>query len=372
MSSVAIAVKAGFAQAGAAWTASIRRTFSEHIPLYVCAVVFGAASIAIALYYHLTLPLEASTAFLDLVPEFLVLLLALAALHRLVVIIRSGGSERPLADIGRFLSKQIFAGERPGNVFHTLVTLTPLMITFAAMKDEIPLIHPFAWDQTFMHWDRVLGFGVLPWQILQPMLGHPIVTAALNGVYDLWFAVMFAFLFWQAFSAQSGVLRMQFLLAFAFEWFIGGNILAAVFSSAGPCFYGHLFHHDPYAAQMHYLHQANLVWPIWSVKVQDMLWQSYVTGSGVVSGISAMPSMHVMSSVMMTIAALRINKWLGWTFATFTGLIVIGSIALGWHYAVDAIAGMGIAILFWTISGAAVRAAFALNTRGQAAEPAGQ
>ena len=41
----------------------------------------------------------------------------------------------------------------------------------------------------------------------------------------------------------------------------------------------------------------------------------------------------------MALLGWRINKWLGAALTLFTGLIVIGSVALGWHYAVDAIAG---------------------------------
>jgi hypothetical protein len=258
---------------------SIRRTFVQHIPLYVCALVFGIATVAIVFAYHIPLPLEASTAFLELVPKFLVLGIALGAAHRLFVMMRTGSKERPLAEITRWLSSQFLANDRPGNVFHSLIALMPLMVSFAALKDEIPQINPFSWDQTFMHWDRILGFGILPWQILQPIVGYPIVTAALNATYDSWFLVMFGFLFWQAFSSRSTRLRMQFLLAFALEWFIGGNLLAAVLSSAGPCFYGHFFSPDPYAAQLAYLHQANLSWPIWSVQIQGQLWQSYATAA---------------------------------------------------------------------------------------------
>jgi len=356
MSDVTISAGTCFGHFFSVCVSSIRRTFADHVPLYICAIVFGIATIGIVVRFHVPLPLEESIAFLELVPKFLVLGIALGALHRLIVLMRAGSKERPLAEIARWLSAQLFAEDRPGNVFHALVAVTPLTVSFVALKDEIPKINPFSWDQTFMHWDRVLGFGVLPWQILQPLLGHPIITAALNAVYDSWFVLMFGVLFWMAFSAHREKLRMQFLLAFAFEWFLGGNVLAAVFSSAGPCFYGHLIAGpDPYAAQMQYLHQANLVWPVWSVQIQDVLWQSYATGSGVVAGISAMPSMHVTSSVMMALLGWRIGKWTGMGFTLFAGLIVIGSVHLGWHYAVDSIAGILLALIFWYAAGAIAR-----------------
>jgi hypothetical protein len=355
MSGVTLPARNGFVHLCDACLTSIRRTFPFHIPLYICAAVFCASSLLIARAFHAPVGLGASLIFLETIPKFLMLGVGVSAMAQLFILYR-GGSDRPLAAMARWFHDSLLDGERPGNVFHSLIALTPLMIAFAALKDDIPLIHPFSWDGTFMHWDLWLGFGRLPSDILQPIVGHPLVTAALNINYDLWFVVMFGSLLWQSFAAKGGLLRSQFLLAFVFSWFIGGNVLAAAFSSAGPCFYGHFFAHDPYAAQMAYLRATSLHWPVWSVQVQDLLWQSYVSGTGAVSGISAMPSMHVMSSVLIMLLGFRTNKWLGAGMAVFTSLIVIGSVALAWHYAVDAIAGIALALGFWFAAGAIARA----------------
>jgi hypothetical protein len=247
--------------------------------------------------------------------------------------------------------------DRSGNVFHALVALTPLMVSFTAMKDQIPAIHSFAWDKTFMEWDRWLGMGRLPWEILQPWLGRAWITTSINFLYDAWFLVMFCVLFSQAFAARNNGLRKQFLLAFAFAWFIGGNVLAAVFSSAGPCFYGLLkLGPDPYAAQMAYLHATAAHWPVWSIGVQETLWKSYEDGHGAVSGISAMPSMHVTVAFLLAIWGWRASRWLGWSLSAFAALILVGSVHLAWHYAVDGIAGIALALVFWAIAGVIVRA----------------
>jgi len=365
MSGVTFPATASLADLRAHCLASIRRTFPAHIPLYICAIVFVSATFAIMAAFHLPMDVSTSLTFLDYIGEFLLLAIPVAAFVRLAILFREGADE-PLARLGQWLSGGLVAGERPGNTFHSVVTFTPLMISFAGLKDQIPHIVPFSWDKTFTHWDRLLGLGALPWQRLQPVVGHPAITTALNFNYDLWFIVMFVCLFWQAFSAKGGLLRQQFLIAFAFAWFIGGNVLAVVFSSAGPCFYGHIFHHDPYAAQMAYLRATSLHWPVWSVQVQDTLWQSYVTGAGAVSGISAMPSMHVMSSVVMALLAMRISRWLAAIVWIFAGLIVIGSVALGWHYAVDSIAGAGLALVFWHLAGAVARATLKLSAPREA------
>ena len=365
MSGVTFSQSAGLSRFGAACLASIKRTFPAHIPLYACAIAFVTATFAVTGIFHLPMDMSTSLTFLDYIGEFLLLAIPIAAMARLVSLYRAGADE-PLRRLSQWMASSLVAHERPGNVFHSILTFTPLMISFAGLKDQIPHIEPFAWDRTFMQWDRFLGFGRLPWQWLQPLLGHPLITSILNFNYDLWFIAMFVCLFWQAFAAKGSLLRMQFLIAFALAWFIGGNVLAVIFSSAGPCFYGHLFHADPYAAQMAYLRQASLHWPVWSVHVQDMLWQAYVTGTGDVSGISAMPSMHVTSAVLMALLGSRTNKWLGRAASLFAGLIVIGSVALGWHYAVDSIAGAGLAFVFWHLAGAVARATLKLSAPREA------
>jgi len=353
--------------------ASIRRTFPDHVPLYVCTALFCAVTAAVIVVFRLPVPMDAATFFFEIIGKFLILGAGLAAMVQLIALIREDSAERPLPMIARRLRERILAGDRAGNMFHALVTLTPLMVCFASMKSVIPDIKPFSWDRTFMDWDRAIGFGHLPWQLLQPELGYPVVTAALNATYDAWFLIMFGSLFWQAFSCRRSRTRMQYLLAFAFSWFLAGNVMAAVFSSAGPCFYGHLHPgHDPYAAQMAYLHMVGQHWPMWSLQVQDLLWQSYATGSGVVSGISAMPSMHVTSTVLIALLCWRIDRRLGALLWLFAGLIVIGSIHLAWHYAVDSLAGIALAVIFWQAAGLILRADARYRARRDGAPRAGR
>src|SRR6185437_4837193 len=279
--------------------------------------------------------------------QFFIFGLFLAGVAQFVRMARAGSS-RPLRDFGVWLYRGALSNERPGHVFHTLMTIAPLMVSFSVLKEDIPLIQPFSWDRTFSQWDRILGFGRLPWDWLQPILGHPAVTTGIGMVYDAWFVVMFGTLIWQAFFAPPGPLRMQFLLSFALSWFVAGNVLAVIFSSAGPCYYGYLHTPDPYAAQLVYLRGVSEHWPLESAMLQDMLWKTYAATKGVNFGISAMPSMHVLIAVLVAILGLRTNRWLGGVLAAFAAVIVVGSVHLGWHYAVDAIAAVGLAIALWS------------------------
>jgi hypothetical protein len=334
--------------------ASVRRTFAGHLLLYVCLVLFSALTIAITRVYKVPLGLGSTVFFLEIVPQFFAVGLFVAGAVQFFRMARVGSS-RPLRDFGAWLHRGALSDERPGHIFHTFVTVAPLMVSFNVLKENIPLIQPFSWDQTFSQWDKVLGFGRLPWERLQPILGYPIVTAGIGLAYEMWFVTMFGVLVWQAFFARPGLLRMQFLLAFAFSWFIAGNVLAVIFSSAGPCYYGYFHSPDPYAAQLAYLRGASEHWALGSLDIQDMLWKSYAATKGTNIGISAMPSMHVVVATLMAILGLRTNKWLGSALTAFAVVIVLGSVHLGWHYAVDAIAGIGLASVFWWSAGLLLR-----------------
>jgi hypothetical protein len=255
-------------------------------------------------------------------------------------------------------------GDRIGNILHGSIACTIIVMVFTALKIEIVNLHPFSWDAAFMRADRVIGFGTPYWQLLQPVLGNPFFTVILNFAYAVWFLILFGCLFWQLSRPRSNALRSQFLMAFAIAWFFGGFLLATIFSSAGPCFYRYVVQGpDPYAPLMQYLRHTREHWFIWTLDTQDMLWRAYLTGQGDVQGISAMPSMHVTVASLMTFLGWRTNRYLGLAFGAFAVTIFLGSIMLGWHYAVDGIAGVALAIVFWVGAGKIVSAWAAYRAR---------
>lgn len=256
----------------------------------------------------------------------------------------------------RYLRTHLTAYLTRQRLLHTLPALLTIPVfatSFTVAKAAVPLLQPYAWDRRLAALDQRLHGGVQPWLLLQGMIGYPPVTALLNLAYHVWFLILFTMLYWLVFSTERVQLRMQFLLSFVITWSLLGNVAAAVLSSAGPCYY-HLVAGgpDPYAALMHYLHVADGHIPVLALEVQDMLWQGYqhhIGASGLT--ISAMPSMHVATAMLLALAGWRVGRGLGIALSVFAALILVGSIHLGWHYAVDGYVGAIGAFLIWRLVG---------------------
>lgn len=223
------------------------------------------------------------------------------------------------------------------------------------LKPMIPAINPFSWDVAMMEVDRALHGGVDPWTVLQPLLAFDTITFAVNIFYNFWFLALFGCFMWFGFATRSSVNRTQFFLAYMLTWWIGGGLLAAAFSSAGPVYYGNLgLAPDPFAPLMAYLHDVDTRLPIWSLDTQQLLWDGYM-GKTAAIGISAFPSMHNASTLLFALATLRRSRGLGIAFAVYTAIILVGSVHLGWHYAVDGYAGLALAGACWWLAGFAAR-----------------
>ena len=243
-----------------------------------------------------------------------------------------------------------------------LITGLPLLVAMVIfnkgmleMKPMIPLLKPFSYDETLMQLDRSLHFGFDPWVLLQPILGHDAITFVISIAYNFWFLALFGTFVWFGFAKQVSALRTQFFLSYMLCWWIGGGLLAILFSSAGPVYYGQIgLSPDPYAPLMAYLRDVDTRLPIWSLLAQDTLWDGY-TGKATAIGISAFPSMHNASAVLFALAAWRQSRTAGIVFAVYAVIILVGSVHLGWHYAVDGYGSILLAVAAWWVAGVVAR-----------------
>lgn len=254
-----------------------------------------------------------------------------------------------------------------GGVLGVLL-MTGMLVAFAQMKNLIPVLNPFSWDEYFMQLDQALHFGAHPYEIAHAVLGWQYTVSFFTGLYNLWLFLMYFVLFGACFMRHDNPVRMQFLIAFLLTWAIGGNLVATIFSSAGPVYYANLGLGDAYAGLLSLLQTHSEAAGLSVVTVQDMLW-SWHTNEPQVNAISAFPSMHVASSVLMAIFLCRVSRPLGLFAAVFALGIMIGSVLLAWHYAVDGYAGAVIAAACWHLSGWLVRAAYGVQPARAVVEP---
>jgi membrane-associated phospholipid phosphatase len=130
-----------------------------------------------------------------------------------------------------------------------------------------------------------------------------------------------------------------------------GNLTAILISSVGPCFYAHIVPGpDPYAGLMQYLSSADRQIPVLALQVQHALWSDHAHGIGSTAlSISAMPSMHVGSATLLALFGWRLSRTVGFALTIFAVLIMLGSVHLGWHYAIDGyVAALGAALIWFT------------------------
>jgi hypothetical protein len=238
-----------------------------------------------------------------------------------------------------------------------VLLLLPLFFSaFTSVKSAIGVVNPYNWDRAFMELDAYLHGGTAPWILLQ-FVANPLLTFGLAFFYNLWFVVMITVLVIAVFAIDRPKLRSQYLVAFLLAWTILGTVGAILFASMGPCFYDLAYpgEKNPFTPLLAYLNEVNQTYPVWALTAQDMLRDYYLANRpGFGAGISAFPSMHIAVVVLNAILGWQLSRKVGWFLTIFAAFIMIGSVHLGWHYAVDAYAS-ALAIPFvWKLSGVIV------------------
>lgn len=271
-------------------------------------------------------------------------------LSRALPILSRGSGEAPVRSTWADYRRHV-AADRLTGFFAAYALLYLLLNQFLAFKGAIPELSPFVWDHAFLQLDRSIHLQRDPWRLLHPLLGWGPVTRALDLVYYLWFPVNGLCFAWMAWT-QPGPLRRRFLLTYFLLWVLLGTVVAIAFPSAGPVYYDRVTGDiGPYGALMEYLRHVDARFPLLALDVQDLLWAEYNGQLDQrIEGIAAMPSMHVAIPVLLAATGWRIHPVAGWTLTVFTVLILLGSVHLAWHYAVDGYASIvAVPLLWWLV-----------------------
>ena len=265
-----------------------------------------------------------------------------------------------LVALGTYLS--------PRNIISRLLPITvsilAMNVAFSFFKRNITTFVPFSWDRAFADLDEILFFGTPPWELTHALFPGSMAAFLISVLYGVWFFLMFGVWLIEALRPANDPVRLRFFLSFLLITMIGGSLMATIFSSAGPCFYDDLIGGDRFAPLMDTLRTYNFDHSLAPLRLQELLWATYIGTPGAnLHSISAFPSFHILVVVLYCfLAAARGPVYLA-LMVIFTIAIFIGSIHLGWHYAVDGIASGFLAWGCWWLGGVLTNRWIAWNAR---------
>jgi len=223
--------------------------------------------------------------------------------------------------------------------------------TFTAAKTMMVDLPPLAWDWALADIDAALHGGDA-WRLIPLM--RPLTRALQWIYYPAWLLTLTGVSFYVSVFAPDD-LRRQYFKTFLFCWIVLGNLVALAFLSGGPVYYEALTGSGRFAPLTDYLgFSQGLPWS--SVDVSNRLWLVHLAGdSALGSGISAFPSLHLAMATLWLVTLRRLWPLLHWPMVGLVVAIGIGSVHLGWHYAIDGYFSIAVTLTAWWSFGARVR-----------------
>ncbi len=265
---------------------------------------------------------------------------------------------RSISGTVEHLARRVFAPRNLAYAVPGVIAVSLFINGFATFKENIPAANPYWLDPALAEIDRILHFGHQPWEIMAAVTGYGGITSTLDKVYYLWFPVVFGTTATVAFLPGDNRQRDRYLISFVACWLIIGVGLATLMASTGPIFYDRIEGGpSAFTALVAHLESVNAQSPLNTLTIRDRLWENYLNpGTSIVTGISAMPSVHNALCVLLVLAARHAGRIVFAAAIAFAAIIFIGSVHLGWHYAVDAyVSALAVAVI-WTVAGRIVDA----------------
>jgi len=202
------------------------------------------------------------------------------------------------------------------------------------LKAAMPFSVGFQADQILADADAWLFFGNDPWRLVQWLPPTLIDWAYVTWAQSTLFMMAILPLFPKSQKRDRAMISF-FLVVSA------SAILQYALPSAGPIFYERLGFGDRF---------ADLPSRPWATITADYLWANYLdNGSRVGAGISAFPSLHVAGAAWVATVVTGFSRKLAPLAWAYFVLILMGSVFLGWHYALDGIAGLVIALIMYRL-----------------------
>jgi len=221
------------------------------------------------------------------------------------------------------------------------------MVSFTALKTSIPYIVPYYADPFFADLDRVMHGGVDPW-ILSHQFSDWIPPWSVLTIYlTMWIPLAIFFPIILVFVDDNEERQNRFLLLYCFSWIGLGNIIALAGSSVGPIYYDALLGTESFLGLRDALARSGLADSPMGY-IQGLLWASYkYNEQHVGTGISAFPSVHVGTAMMLCLYLAERSMRLIPIGIAFLAAILFLSVYIGWHYAIDGYFSILVVWLAW-------------------------
>ena len=212
-----------------------------------------------------------------------------------------------------------------------LMIVSATVTLFVYLKNLIPFVNKSLYDEFLFHSERFFFLGKLCSEILAE--GLPIaVSHALSNIYFLYFPFMGVSVFAIVFVNDT-FLKDWFFTAFSLTWLLSVPIMY-LFPTYGPCF----FYPEPFQ-----------ILPTTEVSTtQQFLWllkEGHAKGYDVpIYAISGVPSLHVAIVATISIFISKLNRIIGYISWCFLGLTIISTLYFGWHYFIDVVVAVPLAL----------------------------
>lgn len=322
---------------------TVRNTFHmvrADAAIYLLIIVYTIAGFLLLAYAHRP-DLSSHGLYIEQwTTMFLVAMPALALLFDALYVIHRFDNRRTLA------FRRAFSPRRMSCLFAGMILLMGLMVfqgTFTSIKNVMPVLQGgFLYDHVQANIDAAIHFGVDPWRILYSFAEMDFIRRVIEWNYNVfWFLFCFGSLFFVVTSPKARAIRTRYLVMFMLVWIVCGNVLAGLFLSAGPAFYGAVTGDTARFGEMiEFLTRSGNEFSS-AYRVQTYLWELHSSGSaGFGSGVSAFPSVHVALIAMNAFFLAERRPRLGIPAFLYVGFILAGSVFLGWHYAIDGYASI--------------------------------
>ncbi|TIS55023.1 MAG: hypothetical protein E5W93_14290 [Mesorhizobium sp.] len=279
-----------------------------------------------------------------------VILPAIAILTDAFLILRHFKSRRLLA------AKRMFSIGRLAYSLSGLCLLMGLMFfqcNFTSVKNGMSVWQDgFQFDVVQADIDAFLHFGTDPWRWLYSVAESDLVRVAIEWNYNvLWFLVNTGALFFVATSPKAASVRTRYLVCFMAVWILVGNILAALFLSAGPAFYGAVTGDTArFGEQLAFLARGAASSNS-AASYQEYLWSLYeAKRTGFATGISAFPSVHVGLTMLNALFVREYSRVLGVFAFLYVAFVAVSSVYLAWHYAIDGYVAAIVVLVIYVVA----------------------